>query len=93
MQLSRLDALGDVDFASFTTSALVHGADDDEVMLGLASLPAMVDTWRTRHPTLPPALRRDGRTLLLLASLSAEPQSVQLDTAVLLAPYAVSTHG
>lgn len=53
VQLSRLDTLGAVDFASFTTSAVVHGADDDDVMQGLASLPAMVDTWRARHPAIP----------------------------------------
>ena len=203
VQLSRLDALGDVDFASFTTSALVHGAADDDVMLGLASLSVMVETWRARHPEIPLrvgpngiaarasplgaqpasdgtrrialaaidprsraqfgaawalghaaafagagvdaitlgalagprgvvaveggrivyhpafavlqelgrpaqrlactvshpdriaalALRRGASNRLLLANLSAEPQTVQLDTAILLQPFAVSTHG
>lgn len=170
VRISRLDALGDVDFASFTTSALVHGADDDDVMLGLTSLRGTVDSWRERHGAIPLrvgpnaiaarasllgaqpasdgtrrialgalagprglvaveggriqrhpalavlqalgrpaellactvshpgriaalALRRNGRKLLLLANLTAEPQSVQLDAAVLLAPYAVIAHG
>lgn len=53
VQLSRLDFLGPVDFASFTTASVVHGADDDEVMLGLGSLAHMVRTWRARHPSVP----------------------------------------
>ena len=53
VQLSRLDALGEVDFASFTTASVVHGTDEDDIMDGLSSLPAMVDTWRARHPSVP----------------------------------------
>lgn len=74
VQLSRLDALGPVDFASFTTSSVVHGADDDEVMLGLASLPGMVATWRARHPALP--LRVGPSAIAARASpLGAQPPS------------------
>ena len=74
VQLSRLDALGAVDFASFTTASLVHGADDDEVMLGLASLPDMVATWRARHPALP--LRIGPSAIALRSSpLGAQPPS------------------
>lgn len=74
VQLSRLDTLGTPDFASFTTSAVVHGADDDEVMLGLASLPAMVETWRARHPLVP--LRAGPNGIAARASpLGAQPQS------------------
>ncbi len=206
VQLSRHDGLPAVDFASFTTAAVVHGADDDEVMQGLASIAGMVQSWRARHPALPLrvgpngiaarasplgaqpasdgrrrlalatvdprsraqfgaawalghvaafaaagvdaislfaltgpaglvttdatdaktvlrhpafavlqalcrpaerlacsvsqpgrvaalALRRDGRTQLLLANLGPQPQRVQADTALLLAPFAVSAHG
>ena len=53
VQLNRLEELGEVDFVSFTTSSIVHGADDGEVMLGLQSLPAMIETLRARWPTLP----------------------------------------
>lgn len=52
-QLNRAEQLGAVDFLSCTTSALVHGADDESVMLGLASLPAMARTMASRHPGLP----------------------------------------
>jgi hypothetical protein len=50
VQLSRLDELGEVDFAAFTTASVVHGVAEEDVMDGLASLPALVDTWRARHP-------------------------------------------
>jgi hypothetical protein len=74
VQLSRLDALGAVDFASFTTASVVHGADDDEVMLGLASLPAMIATWHARHPGLP--LRMGPSAIAARASpLGAQPPS------------------
>lgn len=74
VQLSRLDALGPVDFASFTTSSVVHGADDDEVMLGLASLPGMVATWNARHPGQP--LRVGPSAIAARSSpLGAQPQS------------------
>jgi hypothetical protein len=52
-QLNRLERLGPVDFVSFTTSPLVHGADDDLVMLSLQSLPSMIDTARALHLGLP----------------------------------------
>ena len=53
VQLNRLEELGAVDFLSFTTSAIVHGADDGPVMLGLQSLPSMIETLRARWPLLP----------------------------------------
>lgn len=49
-QLHRSENIGPVDFLSFTTSALVHGADDESVMLGLNSLPDMMDTLAATHP-------------------------------------------
>lgn len=52
-QLNRLERLADVDFLSFTTSPIVHGAGDTAVMLSLQSLPSMIDTLRARHGTLP----------------------------------------
>ncbi len=52
-QLNRLEGLGEVDFISFTTSPIVHGASDDSVMLSLQSLGSMVDTLRARYPALP----------------------------------------
>jgi hypothetical protein len=50
VQLRRLDDLPTMDFASFTTCSIVHGVDDEDVMRGLDSLPALVATWRARHP-------------------------------------------
>ena len=50
VQLNRAERLGAADFLSFTTSSVVHGADDASVMLGLQSLPSMVETLRARHP-------------------------------------------
>lgn len=74
VQLSRLDFLGPVDFASFTTASVVHGADDADVMAGLASLPAMVATWRARHPAVP--LRVGPSAIAARASpLGAQPSS------------------
>lgn len=52
-QLNRIEDLGPVDFLSFTTSSVVHGADDEEIMAGLASLPAMIETLRVRHGAVP----------------------------------------
>lgn len=52
-QINRVERLGDADFLTFTTSAVVHGADDNEVMLGLQSLPSMIDTLRARYPGVP----------------------------------------
>ena len=53
VQLNRLESLGTVDFLTFTTSAVVHGADDESVMLTLQSLPSMVETLAARYPDLP----------------------------------------
>lgn len=74
VQLSRLDHLGPVGYASCTTSALVHGADDDDVMAGLASLPAMVRSWGARHPDIP--LRMGPNGIAMRSSpLGAQPAS------------------
>lgn len=53
VQLNRLDGVGNVDFLTFTTSPIVHGADDESVMLSLQSLPAMVATLGARFPGVP----------------------------------------
>jgi hypothetical protein len=50
VQLNRIERLGRVDFLSFTTSPIVHGADDASVMLTLQSLPSMVETLRSANP-------------------------------------------
>ena len=50
VQLNRLEGLGDVDFLTYTTSPIVHGADDESVMLSLQSLPSMVATLNARYP-------------------------------------------
>ena len=52
-QLNRLEDLGRVDHLTFTTSALVHGADDESVMAGLQSLPWMMETLASTHPGVP----------------------------------------
>ena len=52
-QLNRAEDLGELDFISFTTSALVHGADDDAIMDGLHSLPFMLETLAARFPAMP----------------------------------------
>ena len=52
-QLNRLEDLGHVDHLSFSTSALVHGADDESVMGGLQCLPWMMETLASTHPGLP----------------------------------------
>lgn len=52
-QLNRAEDLGELDFLSFTTSALVHGADDDAIMQGLRSLPFMLATLSERYPGVP----------------------------------------
>ena len=52
-QINRIEELGDVDFVSFTTSSVVHAADDESVMAGLQSLPWLVQTLRTAHPGRP----------------------------------------
>lgn len=73
-QLNRIEDLGRVDFLRFTTSALVHGADDESVMAGLASLPSMARTLAARHPGL--AVRVGPSAIGALASpLGAQPPS------------------
>lgn len=52
-QLNRAEDLGPLDALSFTTSALVHGAQEDTIMAGLASLPAMLATLQACHGRLP----------------------------------------
>ena len=49
-QVNRIEDIGDVDFLSFTTSSVVHMADDESVMTGLQSLPWLVETLRATHP-------------------------------------------
>ena len=49
VQLNRAERLGRVDFLTFTTSSIVHGADDESVMLTLKSLPSMVQTLDATH--------------------------------------------
>lgn len=49
VQLHRAERLGGMDFLSFTTSAIVHGTRDEEVMLTLQSLPSLIDTLRAKH--------------------------------------------
>ena len=73
-QLNRLEDLGRVDHLSFTTSALVHGADDESVMAGLQSLPWMMETLAVSHPGVPVHLGPSGigtRT----SPLGAQPDS------------------
>jgi hypothetical protein len=53
VQLNRFESLGTVDFLTFTTSPIVHGADDESVMLSLQSLPSMVETLSARYPDVP----------------------------------------
>lgn len=52
-QLNRIEDLGAVDFLAFGTASVVHGADDEEIMAGLQSLPAMIETLRVRHGAVP----------------------------------------
>ena len=52
-QLNRIEDLPPVDFLCFTTASVVHGAEDTEVMAGLRSLTAMVQTLRFRHGPVP----------------------------------------
>ena len=52
-QLNRLEDLGRVDHLTFTTSALVHGADDESVLAGLQSLPWMMETLASTYPGVP----------------------------------------
>ena len=52
-QINRIEDLGAVDFLSFTTSSVVHGADDESVMAGLQSLPWLVQTLHAAQPGRP----------------------------------------
>ncbi len=52
-QVNRAEGLGAVDFLSFTTASIVHGADDDAVMHGLRSLPWLLRTLAANHPQVP----------------------------------------
>ena len=53
VQLNRMETLGTVDFLTFNTSPIVHGADDESVMASLQSLPSMVATLGARYPGVP----------------------------------------
>ena len=50
VQLHRAERIGAVDFVTFTTSPIVHGTRESEVMLTLQSLPSLVETLRARFP-------------------------------------------
>ena len=50
VQLHRAERVGAVDFASFTTSPIVHGTREPEVMLTLQALPSLIETLRKRFP-------------------------------------------
>lgn len=50
VQLHRAERVGAADFVNFTTSPIVHGTRDSEVMLTLQALPSMVETLRVRFP-------------------------------------------
>ncbi len=50
VQLHRAERLGPMDFLSFTTSPIVHGTRESEMMAGLQSLPSLVETLRGRYP-------------------------------------------
>ena len=49
VQLHRAERVGAVDFLTFTTSPIVHGTLESEVMLTLQSLPSMIETLRERY--------------------------------------------
>ena len=49
VQLHRSERLGEMDFLTFTTSPIVHGTRDEEVMLTLQSLPSLVETLRAKY--------------------------------------------
>jgi hypothetical protein len=53
VQLNRAELLGSVDFLTFTSSPIVHGTDDESVMLSLQSLPSMIATLEARYPGIP----------------------------------------
>ena len=60
-QINRLEDLGRVDYLTFSTSALVHGADDESVMAGLQSLPWMMETLASLYPGVPVRVGKIGR--------------------------------
>lgn len=73
-QLNRSEHLGPLDFVSFTTSALVHGVDDEEIIEGLQSLPFMLDTLAVKFPGH--AVRVGPSAIAARASpLGAQPES------------------
>ena len=60
VQLNRSEMLGSVDFLTFTSSPIVHGADDESVMLSLQSLPSMIATLEARYPGIPVRIGPSG---------------------------------
>ena len=60
VQLNRAEMLGSVDFLTFTSSAIVHGAADESVMQSLQSLPSMMATLNTRCPGIPVRIGPSG---------------------------------
>jgi hypothetical protein len=74
VQLNRAEGLGDLDFLTFTTSPIVHGADDESVMLSLRSLPSMIATLNARYPGVP--IRVGPSTIAARSSpLGRQPES------------------
>lgn len=74
-QLNRIEDLGALDFLSFTTSALVHGSDEESVMAGLASLRAMADTLAAYRPGLPVRVGPSGIAAPGGSPLGSQPAS------------------
>ncbi len=50
VQLHRAERLGTGDFLTFTTSPIVHGSTESEIMLTLQTLPSLVETLRVQYP-------------------------------------------
>ena len=73
-QINRIEDLGAVDFLSFTTSSVVHAADDASVMAGLQSLPWLVQTLRSARPGKPVRVGPSG-IAALRSPLGNQPDS------------------
>ena len=73
-QINRIEDLGEIDFLSFTTSSVVHAADDESVMTGLQSLPWLVQTLRTAQPGRPVRVGPSG-IAAVRSPLGNQPES------------------
>lgn len=73
-QINRIEDLGAVDFLSFTTSSVVHAADDESVMTGLQSLPWLVQTLCAAQPGRPVRVGPSG-IAALRSPLGHQPES------------------